>query len=372
MNIGFFTETYYPTPDGVSHYLKDVKHQLEKMGHYVVVFTLSGDAEEKNVYKPITVPLFLYKQYRVPVGIFPFNLYRKMMKEKLDIVNIHSSFFMGTLGYRIARAKNIPIIATFHTDFSRMKESISMPMKDIFFWISWRYNLFLYRRCNTIICPSDQTAEMMRSNGMNSVRELTLFVDTEKYCPAENNPGKRILHYIGRLTKDKGVDKIVDLAERMRSDEGVSFSISGVGPEEYALKRSIESKGLSGKFRLNGYVDEAAKLRALEDSYLFIHPSESDTFGIAVLESLSRGRPAVVSKNFPLLSYCSGECGMIPVDFKNPEETARTVREIIKDESRYKELSREAINFARNKFSPRKHAEMLLEIYQSYIDAMQK
>ncbi|AKA49636.1 hypothetical protein IX51_11570 [uncultured archaeon] len=367
MNIGFFTETYYPTPDGVSHYLRDIKKELEAMGHEVFVFTLAGDTTEKNVFKPYTIPLFLYMQYRVPVSVFPFNLYRKMLKTKLDVVNIHSSFFMGTLGYRIARAKNIPIIATFHTDFSKMKESINMPMKDTFFWISWRYNLFLYRRCDAVLCPSSSTADAMRKNGMHRVEELTLFVDTEKFSNGKPGNGRKVVQYIGRLTKDKGIEKIVKLADHMRNDSEVRFSISGIGPEEHAIKKMVGSLGLSETVSLNGYVSEDRKLNTLKESSIFIHPSESDTFGLAVLEALSTGKPALVSENFPLLSYCDGECGMVPVDFSNIEETAATLKAVLLNEGRYRELSEKATAFARTKFSPKKHAEKLLEVYQSFM-----
>ncbi len=365
MNIGFFTETYYPTPDGVSHYLRDIKAELEAMGHVVYVFTLSGDTGERNVFSTWTVPLFLYKQYRAPVSIFPFGLYRKMLKAPLDIVNIHSSFFMGTLGYRVARSKNIPIIATYHTDFSKMKESISMPLKDLFFWISWRYNLFLYRRCNMVVCPSSIAAAQMKGEGMRKVEALSLFVNNSTYMPTDSKPSRNIL-YIGRLTKDKGVDKIVRLASAMRKDTDPQFSISGVGPEEYSIGKLIDALDAGSRVRLNGFIDENEKVRQLQESFLFIHPSESDTFGIAVLEALASGKPALVSESFPLLSYCdSGTCGMVPVDFSDVGAVAERIRRITEDGNEYRKLSTEAAEFARNKFSPRRHAERLVEIYES-------
>ncbi len=364
MNIGFFTETYYPTPDGVSHYLRDVKKELEGMGHDVFVFTLSGDTKEKNVFSTLTVPLFLYKQYRAPVSIFPFGLYRKMLKTKLDVVNIHSSFFMGTLGYRVARAKNIPIIATFHTDFSKMKESISMPLKDLFFWISWRYNLFLYRRCNLVVCPSNIAADIMHGVGMKRVEALSLFVDGSTFSPSSKGSSGKTILYVGRLTKDKGVDKIVKLADRMKEDGDYRFSISGVGPEEYTIEKLIHNLELGKNVSLNGFVDENEKIRQLQDCYLFVHPSESDTFGIAVLEALASGKPAIVSKNFPLLGYCdSGDCGMVPVDFTQTEDVYSAIRALSENKQRYKELSENAAKFAREKFSPKRHAERLVEIY---------
>ena len=98
MRIGYFTETYYPTPDGVSHYLRDIKKELESMGHDVFIFSLTGDKTEKNVFIPMTVPLVMYPQYKVPVNFIPFRLFRLIKKLKLDMVHIQDSFFYGFIG----------------------------------------------------------------------------------------------------------------------------------------------------------------------------------------------------------------------------------------------------------------------------------
>lgn len=217
-----------------------------------------------------------------------------------------------------------------------------------------------------VVCPSTIAEALMKEVGMKNVKTLTLFVDSESFYHSEASDGERKIIYIGRLTKDKGVDKIVRLADRMRDYRNVKFSISGVGPEDYSIGKLVESLDLGAKVKMNGFVNEKQKIRELKEAALFIHPSESDTFGIAVLEALASGRPALVSKNFPLVSYCKkGSCGMIPVDFSEPESVEIEIKRVLENPEIYRELSESGSKFAREQFSPRKHAENLLQLYSS-------
>lgn len=369
MRIGLFSETYFPTPDGVSHYLRDLKHELESMGHEVYVFSLTGNRYEKNVFVPeLTVPIVVYSQYRVPLNVFPFSVYRKMLKSRLDVIHIHDSFYMGSLGYRVARAQNIPVVATFHTDFSRMKESIRLPMKNLLFNISWKYNLYLYKRCSVVFCPSDSSVSIMKENGVKNAVELPLFVNTEKFKKSKAESDSFIIQYIGRITKDKGVLKVLDLAEKLRGKKGISIVISGTGPAEELLAKEIEEKKLQGIVQFTGLLTEEEKLKRLSMASMFISPSESDTFGLSVLEALSCGKPAVVSAEFPLLRYVGKKKALIGVDFDDPQGIADKMIEIKNNSALYALMSEEARNFVTETFSSRKHAEKLIETYNSLLN----
>ena len=370
MRIGLFTETYFPTPDGVSHYLRDLKHELEGMGHEVFVFSLTGDHHEKNVFVPqLTVPILVYSQYRVPLNVFPFSVYRRMLKAKLDIIHIQDSFYMGSLGYRVARAQNIPVVATFHTDFSRMKDSIKLPLKNSLFSISWRYNLYLYKRCSVVFCPSDSSAEIMNKNGVKNIIELPLFVNTEKYGRSDRREDNFIIQYIGRITRDKGVLKVLDLAEKFRDSEGITIKISGTGPAEEIRIDQIRERNRGSIVQFTGLVTEEEKIRLLSDASFFISPSESDTFGLSVLEALSCGKPAIVSDNFPLLRYAGRKRCFVEADFSNIQGVAERIVQIRDDKDAYRNMSDDARNFVTDTFSSHKHAEKLIETYEGLVNA---
>ncbi len=367
MKIGFFTTTYYPTPDGVSHYLRDVKRELEDLGHEVHVFSFNGDRTEKNVHIPLTVPFPAYPQYNMPVNPFPMYLYKIASRIDFDVIHIHDPF-MGSLGYRLARAKKIPVFATFHTDFVRMRESLKLPLKNFLFRLSWRYNSYLYRKCNLVLAPSSKTLSYLQESNIRNSRELPLFVDTWKFNTCKRSIDPFIVQYLGRITRDKGVFRVLDISEQLRGDKRFRFVISGTGPDAENLMREAKKRGLMDSLEFTGYVDETKKLKLLSDANLFMYPSETDTFGISVLEALSSGLPSVVPTNFPLTHYVNGvESGLIPVDFNHPEEVRDILISLRNDHQKMSELNEASRNFAIGKFSKENHCNQLLSIYGEFM-----
>ncbi len=366
MRIGYFTETYYPTPDGVSHYLRDIKRELESKGHEVFIFSLTGDRTEKNVFIPLTIPLVMYPQYKVPVNFLPFRLFRMIKKLNLDILHIQDSFFMGSIGYLAAVNFRIPVVATFHTDFSKMKNTIRFPFSSTAFNLSWRYNLYLYRKCRIVLCPSSSAYTTIKKGGIETVKELPLFVDTDRFVHSvcSTNHENFTITYIGRIAEDKGVRSIIKIAEKLRDIKGIRFIIAGTGPDDRYISDMVRSRGLHDIVGLKGYVNEEEKIKILGTSTLFIHPSKSDTFGISVLEALSSGLPALVSKDFPLNNYSGNEeNGIITTDFNDIDSTCEEIRKLNADIEYFQKLSEAARKFSVEKFSMKNHVEALIDIY---------
>lgn len=368
MKIGFFTETYYPTPDGVSHYLRDIKKELENAGHEVFIFSLSGDKSEPNVHISPSAPMLVYPQYRWPLIPIPLFLYQKLKSFPLDIVHIHSSFYMGSVGYTVARRKNIPVVATFHTDFIRMKESIKLPFKNELFNLSWRYNVYLYKRCDLVTAPSPSAVEFLKENGIPKAVELPLFVHTDKFKPSKSRENKFVVQYIGRITKDKGIYNILDVANEFPRNNGVKFVISGTGPEEDKIRKAITRMDLDDLVEMTGYIGEPEKMSALSNASLFLHPSETDTFGIAVLEAMSCGKPALVSNKFPLLDNDSSDNGMIGVDFSKPSDVAERIRELKADNREHLKLCGKARKYVSENYNSAMHAELLEGHYRQLLE----
>ncbi|MDS0256271.1 glycosyltransferase [Thermoplasmatales archaeon AK] len=282
MNIGFFTATYYPTPDGVSHYLRDLKAALEKKGHSVHVFSLNGDRKEANVHVPYSVPFPAYPQYSVPIFPIPFHIFSLAKKAGLDIIHIHDPF-MGSLGYRVSRQMGIPAVATFHTDFVRMKDSLNIPMKGLLFDMTWRYTIFLYRRCSTVLAPSRKTVRFLIDSGLTRVTELPLFVDDDVYRCEKRIVGDAFrVQFIGRITRDKGVFNILRIASLLKNNKDIKFVISGTGPDEERLVKNIRDQGLTETVEFTGYVSPEGKIDLLKRASVFLYPAVADTFGISV------------------------------------------------------------------------------------------
>ncbi len=102
--------------------------------------------------------------------------------------------------------------------------------------------------------------------------------------------------FVGRLSREKGVDVLIDAWRRLGSDPQTAASrlvIVGTGPEEAALR--AQAADLSG-VRFFGELSQAGVRRAISDASFLVSPSVChETFGVTVVEAFSLGRPAIVS-----------------------------------------------------------------------------
>jgi phosphatidylinositol alpha 1,6-mannosyltransferase len=118
-------------------------------------------------------------------------------------------------------------------------------------------------------------------------------VDTEAFSPAfrERSGGPFRIGYVGRLTPEKNVRFLSQLERDLLAKGHRDFRIVliGQGAEEKWLRENMQHA------EFIGWLTGKDLSRAFADMDAFVFPSETDTFGLAVLEALASGVPAVVS-----------------------------------------------------------------------------
>ena len=117
MNIGIFTDTYYPQINGVVTSTCMLKEQLEKRGHRVYIFTAADpNAKEKlpRVFRLPSMPFFFQPSYRAAYMYSP-KLLLSLKKLKLDIVHTQTEFSLGLFGKAVAEIYRLPLVHTYHT-----------------------------------------------------------------------------------------------------------------------------------------------------------------------------------------------------------------------------------------------------------------
>ena len=115
--------------------------------------------------------------------------------------------------------------------------------------------------------------------------------------------GARVLLFLSRLDPVKNLEALIDAFACIAADTpDVRLLVCGAGEAGYvaSLKVRAEARGVAGRIEWAGEVraDEKASAFALAD--LFVLPSHSENFGIAVLEAMAAGVPVVVSERIPL------------------------------------------------------------------------
>lgn len=109
--------------------------------------------------------------------------------------------------------------------------------------------------------------------------------------------GRPIILFLGRLHAKKGFDILVPAFSRLLR-AGFDAQLVIAGPD-YGMRKRIEAwvraQHVADRVTFTGMLRGEEKLAALVDADLFVLPSYSENFGIAVIEALACGLPVLIS-----------------------------------------------------------------------------
>jgi glycosyltransferase involved in cell wall biosynthesis len=126
--------------------------------------------------------------------------------------------------------------------------------------------------------------------------------------------GKRIVLFMGRLNHKKGLQLLLQAWKRatVRTDDA---HLVIAGPDSDQLLGSLEQLtdhlDIRSSVTFAGMLTSERKWSTLAAAQLFVLPSYSEGFSIAVLEALGMGVPALVSKPCHIPEVATYECGWV-------------------------------------------------------------
>ncbi len=151
-----------------------------------------------------------------------------------------------------------------------------------------------YRR-HACVAVSQSTVTAMRERlcwtGPIDVIPNGLTADCFEGPDPERQADSMVLTWVGRLVAHKRVERVLDIAERLR-DRAV-IEVIGRGPAETSLAAEITARGLADRVRLRGFLPEADKQAAVAGSLLHLSTSQGEGWGLCVLEAAALGVPTV-------------------------------------------------------------------------------
>lgn len=104
--------------------------------------------------------------------------------------------------------------------------------------------------------------------------------------------------FLSRLDPKKGLDLLLAAFARVRENHPhATLVIAGDGDPAFiaALQQSSKRLGLDAGILWTGFVEGQEKLAVFADADVFVLPSYSENFGVAVVEAMSAGLPVIVS-----------------------------------------------------------------------------
>jgi glycosyltransferase involved in cell wall biosynthesis len=203
---------------------------------------------------------------------------------------------------------------------------------------------YLSRVVNRLIVNSRATLDAMASGFSDLMPRLNPVVihngiDAEEWQPAPGPPGAGWIGVVGRLTKEKGVDRgIRTLAAARRRRPEAKLLVVGDGPERPSLERLAQALGLGEAVRFVGQTDRVAEhLRRCD---VFFLPSRWEGFGYVLLEAMLLELPCVA---FDIPSareiISGGKTGLIVPD-GDLEAAGEALADLLADPARARVLGR--------------------------------
>ncbi|HWA67249.1 MAG TPA: glycosyltransferase [Mycobacteriales bacterium] len=163
-----------------------------------------------------------------------------------------------------------------------------------------RSNCFLAETFDTVVCATEWAAQEFYKIDADNVRIVPLGVDAGAFSPRAFPRGDGVVRLVmaSRLSREKRPDLAVDSVEQLlHRGVPVHLDVCGDGPMSSALRQT--SKGLP--ITWHGHVVDRERLGALmARADVAIAPGPIETFGLAALEAMACGTPAVVNRNSAL------------------------------------------------------------------------
>ncbi|MDF2921625.1 MAG: 1,2-diacylglycerol 3-glucosyltransferase [Paenibacillaceae bacterium] len=320
MNIGLFTDTYYPQINGVATSVLMLKENLEKLGHTAYIFTTTdpeAPADERNVYRLPSIPFASARR----IGMFYHpGIAREIRTLRLDLIHTHTEFSLGIFGRMIANELGIPTVHTMHTIYEHFTHYIAKTgtLDSAAKTLARKMSRYFCNTAGAVIAPTEKVEEMLRVYGVrNKIAVIPTGIELGKFAPARYGTDEvrtlraeygladwdKVLIYIGRISKEKNIAEVLHgLKEYLPQHPNTRFLLVGDGPDRNNLQSLAQSLGIESQVIFAGEKpwDQIGLYYQLGD--VFVSASQSETQGLTFIEALAAGLP-LIAKTDPCLDH---------------------------------------------------------------------
>jgi glycosyltransferase involved in cell wall biosynthesis len=209
------------------------------------------------------------------------------------------------------------------------------------------------RRASVVLCNSKDTLIRCSALTGSAARMCIVHLGAEapRYLPPKRRqPAVATLgHVVGRK---RHVDVLHALTVLRPRFPEIRWVVIGDGPERAALERLASQLGVADSVDWLGQLAPAAALDELARCHVMALPSLNEAFGVAYIEALACGLPAIGTRGEggPEEIATFGD-GMLLVPARDPDALAECVADLIGDEQRLRTLSQAARRTASEEFS---------------------
>jgi len=367
---------------------KEMCHELSEAGHEVVVYTTNADYPHGTLDVPVNKPVSQGKYYIYYFSIqfepylFSLNLLANLFRhiKEYDIVHIHGLYrFPQTVAGYLARLYEIPYIIGPHGSLAPFlyNQKRHFLTKRIHEMLVEFPNI---NKASGIHCTNKQEKESMRHLNLKTrgiVIPNGIDISVFNALPSKGtfrekyNLGKKklILHF-GRIHFVKGLDILIKaFATLVKKSDNLHLILAGPDNDGYGerLRSLILQEGVENNVTLTGMLKGMEKLAALNDADIFVLPSYSESFGVAIIEAMACNLPVVISNRVNIWREIQ-DAGAGLVTSCDADEVAKALKSLLDDVSIRFRMGVRGRAAAREQYAWPRIVEQLTQVYSELIE----
>jgi 1,2-diacylglycerol 3-alpha-glucosyltransferase/glucuronosyltransferase len=290
LKITIATDAWDPQTNGVVTTLKATIETLGRAGHEVRVISPKG---------LLSIPAPSYPEIRLAIAP-GFHIAREIKAFRPHAIHIATEGPIGVAMRRYCRRHRLPFTTSYHTRYPEyLNARWPIPISVSYAWL----RRFHGAAARTFV-SSHSLQQQLSSRRFGQLHLWRRGVNLELFKPLTGEPPaelanlpRPIMAYMGRVAVEKNIDAF------LRLDVPGTKLVIGNGPARAALSAKHPDALFVG-YRFGAEL--AAMLGAAD---VFVFPSLTDTFGLAMIEALACGAPVAA---FPVPG---------PIDVLEPDVT---------------------------------------------------
>ena len=175
--------------------------------------------------------------------------------------------------------------------------------------------------------------------------------------------------FLSRIHEKKGLNFLIEATAILKKKlSGYKIVIAGEGDSSYIekLKQMVSQTDVQEIISFAGGVYGEEKWNLFREADVFVLPTFSENFGIAVAEALASGTPVITTIGTPWTDLVESDCGWYTEIGTLP--TVNALKEFLElDEKALERMGRNGRRLVEDKYSTQFMADEMMELYRGLL-----
>jgi glycosyltransferase involved in cell wall biosynthesis len=216
-----------------------------------------------------------------------------------------------------------------------------------------------------VLANSEGIAELAQAHGAHETRVVHLGTDVPAARSARRAGPPTLVTVAHLVARKRHADVLRALAVLTPRHPSLRYEIVGDGPERSALEALAQRLGVRERVEFSGQLPPEEAVAQARRCTLFVMPSTEEAFGVAYVEAMAGGVPAIGCRGEPgPEEIAAAGDGMVLVPPGDIERLTQRIDELLSDPHRLREAGQRARATVAASFTWERCGEQTLEAYE--------